>query len=128
MSRTFVILAAFFGATGVALGAFGAHGLAAHFAENPNLEGNFDTAAQYHLIHALALLGAAWAAERYPVRWTRYAGWLFALGILLFSGALYILSIFNVRFMGAVAPFGGAAFIGGWLCLGVAAWKHNSDT
>ena len=123
MYRTFVILAAIFGATGVAFGAFGAHGLAAHFAANPNLESNFETAVQYHLIHALALLSAAWAAEHYPGRWTRNAGWLFAVGILLFSGALYILSVFNVRFMGAIAPIGGLSFIGGWVCLGVAAWK-----
>jgi uncharacterized membrane protein YgdD (TMEM256/DUF423 family) len=124
MSRTFVILAAIFGATGVAFGAFGAHGLAAHFAANPNLESSFQTAVQYHLIHALALLGAAWAAEHYPGRWTRYAGWMFAFGILFFSGALYILSVFNVRFMGAIAPLGGLAFIAGWVCLGIAAWKE----
>jgi uncharacterized membrane protein YgdD (TMEM256/DUF423 family) len=126
MSRTFVILAAIFGATGVALGAFGAHGLSAHFTANPNLESSFDTAVQYHLIHTLALLGAAWATERYKVRWTRYAGWLFTLGILFFSGALYILSIFNLRFMGAIAPLGGVAFIAGWICLGMAAWQRKA--
>lgn len=125
MSRTWTILAAIFGAMGVAVGAFGAHGLAAHFAANPNLAATFETAVQYHLIHALALLGAAWAAERYPGRWTRYAGWLFALGIIFFSGALYILSIFNVRFMGAIAPIGGVALIAGWVCLGIAAWTSR---
>lgn len=125
MFRTWIILAATFGATGVALGAFGAHGLAAGFAANPDLESTFETAVQYHLVHTLALLGTAWVSERYPGRWTRYAGWMFALGILFFSGALYLLSIFNVRFMGAIAPIGGLAFIGGWVCLGVAAWKGS---
>ena len=110
-----------------ALGAFGAHGLSAHFDANPDSARTFDTAVQYHLIHAVALLGTAWAAERYPGRWTRYAGWLFALGILFFSGALYILSIFNVRFMGAIAPIGGVAFIVGWVCLGVAAWRSKKE-
>lgn len=125
MLRTFTILAAVFGALAVLLGAFTAHGLTAHFAANPNLESIFDTAVQYHLVHVLALLGAAWAAERYPGRWTRYAGWLFALGILFFSGALYILSIFNIRFIGTIAPIGGVAFVAGWVCLGVAAWKRR---
>lgn len=125
MSRTFTLLAAFFGATAVALGAFGAHGLAAHFAANPGLESSFDTAAHYHLVHAVALLGAAWASAQFPGRWPRLAGWLFVVGILLFCGALYVLSIFNVRFMGAVAPLGGAALIAGWACLGVAAWQAS---
>lgn len=123
--RKFTLLAALFGALGVALGAFGAHGLAAHFAANPSLESSFDTAVQYHLIHAVALLGAAWASSQYPGRWTRYAGWLFAVGIIFFSGALYILSIFNIRIMGAIAPIGGVAFIAGWVCLGIAAWKQG---
>jgi uncharacterized membrane protein YgdD (TMEM256/DUF423 family) len=125
MIRTFTLLAAVLGAVGVALGAFGAHGLAAHFAANPTLESSYDTAVQYHLIHAVALLGVAWASAHYPGRWTRYAGWLFALGILFFSGALYILSIFNLRFMGAMAPIGGAALIAGWVCLGIAAWTSQ---
>jgi uncharacterized membrane protein YgdD (TMEM256/DUF423 family) len=127
MTRKFMLMAAIFGALGVALGAFGAHGLRAHFTANPDLEPTFDTAVQYHLIHSVALLGAAWAAAHFPGRWTRYAGWLFVAGILLFSGALYVLSILNVPFMGAVAPFGGAALIGGWLCLGVAAWQAKEQ-
>jgi uncharacterized membrane protein YgdD (TMEM256/DUF423 family) len=127
MSRKFILIAAVLGALGVALGAFGAHGLRAHFTASPDLEPTFGTAVQYHLIHAAALLGAAWAAAQYPGRWTRYAGWLFLVGILLFSGALYVLSIFNVRFMGAVAPVGGAALIAGWLCLGIGAWQARDE-
>jgi uncharacterized membrane protein YgdD (TMEM256/DUF423 family) len=123
MTRTFAMLAAVVGFTGVALGAFGAHGLAAHFEANPNLEPTFQTASEYHLVHALALVAAAWAAERWPGRLTGAAGWLFLLGVLLFSGSLYVLSIFNVRFMGAVAPLGGLSLLAGWACLGLAAWR-----
>ncbi len=120
--RTFILLAAIFGFLGVALGAFGVHAL------RPTLEASgrvdtYETAVQYQLYHALALLGAAWAAERWPGRLTRAAGWLFVLGIVLFSGSLYILAIGTVRFMGAVAPLGGAAFLAGWACLGLAAWR-----
>jgi uncharacterized membrane protein YgdD (TMEM256/DUF423 family) len=140
LTQTFLLWAAFFGFTGVALGAFGAHGLTAHFEANPSLESSFDTAVQYQLIHAVALLGVAFIAaitpargfesgllppsQRPPVapsRWARFAGWLFVAGIILFSGALYLLSIYDIRFMGAVAPIGGLALLGGWLCVGLAA-------
>ncbi len=73
------------------------------------------------MYHALALMGAAWVVERYPGRWARWAGVLFAVGIVLFCGSLYILSLFDLRIMGALAPVGGAAFLAGWVCLGVAA-------
>ena len=122
-SRSMVVTAAIFGFLGVALGAFGAHGLAAHFAAHPDLEPTFETAVQYHLLHAATLIGAAWVAERFPGRAAGLAGWLFAAGIVLFSGSLYVLSIFDVRIMGAVAPLGGLALLGGWLCLGIAAWR-----
>ena len=125
MSRNFVLLAALFGFLGVALGAFGAHGLAAYFAAHPDLQDDFRTATQYHFYHALALIGAAWAAERYPGRWSTWAGVLFAAGIVLFSGSLYVLALTNLRIMGAVAPLGGLALLGGWACLGLAAWQGS---
>ncbi len=126
MSRTFVVLAAGFAFVGVALGAFGAHGLA-NVLEANGRAATFDTASQYHLMHALALLGAAWAADRWPGRLTRWAGGLFAAGMILFSGSLYVLAIFNVGFMGAVAPLGGALLLAGWLCLGLAAWNDGRE-
>jgi uncharacterized membrane protein YgdD (TMEM256/DUF423 family) len=116
-------LAAVFGFWGVGLGAFGTHGLSAYFSAHPDLEATFRTATQYHLVHAVALIGAAWAAERYPGRWSRWAGYLFAAGIVLFSGSLYVLSLTDLRIMGAVAPVGGALLLGGWACLGRAAWQ-----
>lgn len=123
MARRFVIIAAVVAALGVGIGAFGSHGLRSHFEANPTLEPTFETAAQYHLVHALGLFVAAWVASRWPSRWANAGGWLLLAGVILFSGSLYVLSILNIRVMGAVAPLGGTAFILGWLCLGMAAWK-----
>lgn len=123
MTRIFGMLGALAGFLGVALGAFGVHALRASLEASGRL-GTYETAVQYQLIHALALLAAAWAAERWPGRLTRAAGALFAAGIVLFSGSLYLLAIFELRFMGAVAPLGGAAFLAGWACLGLAA-RHG---
>jgi uncharacterized membrane protein YgdD (TMEM256/DUF423 family) len=125
MTRTFVLAAAVLAFIGVALGAFGAHGLRAHFDANPTLESSFETAARYQMYHALALLAVAWLASRWPTRLVRWAGWLFIVGIILFSGSLYILSIANIRIMGAVAPLGGLAFLAGWACLFAAAWQNK---
>ncbi len=122
MTRALLLAAGLLGAAGVALGAFGAHGLSALLAAHGR-QATFDTAVQYHLIHAAALIGAAWAAERWPGRLTAAAGLLFIVGVGLFSGALYLLSLFELGFMGAVAPFGGAALVLGWLCLGIAGWR-----
>ena len=131
MQRVLIVLAAVFGFLGVAIGAFGSHGLAAHFAANPNLRPTFDTASQYHLTHALAILAAAWLGtdtqKGVPTgqKWAWWAGLLFAAGIVLFAGSLYGISILQVRGLGAVAPIGGAALLAGWVCLGVAGWKKR---
>lgn len=124
-SRNFILLAALFGFLGVGFGAFGAHGLSAYFAVHPDLQDDFRTATQYHLYHALALIASAWVVEHYPGRWSRWAGVLFAVGIVLFSGSLYVLALTNLRIMGAVAPLGGLALLGGWACLGLAAWQGS---
>lgn len=115
-----ILLAAFFGATGVGLGAFGAHGLANVLEANARTD-TFHTGTLYHLIHAVALLGAAWVASQYGSQYAVWAGYAFAVGIVFFSGSLYVLSIFNIPIMGAIAPIGGIAFILGWIFLGVAA-------
>jgi uncharacterized membrane protein YgdD (TMEM256/DUF423 family) len=124
MARTFLMLGVVFGFLGVALGAFGAHGLAATFTANPGSEDTYHTATQYQMYHALALLGIGILCTQHTVmlqkRYLKFAGWLFVTGIILFSGSLYILSVFNLRFMGAVAPLGGLALLGGWLCVGLA--------
>ena len=102
----------------VGLGAFGAHGLKERVPAE--LLAVFDTAARYHLIHALAIVAVAWAAERFPGACVTAAGWLFIGGILLFSGSLYLLVLTGARGLGAVTPLGGLAFIGGWIALALA--------
>lgn len=126
MNRTLVIAAGLFGAVGVALGAFGAHGLSTLLDAN-NHAGTYQTATQYLLVHTLALLFTAIAVQEWPGTLTRWAGYLFIIGILLFSGSLYLLSVLNLSILGAVAPFGGAALIAGWLALGLAAWRHQAQ-
>lgn len=124
MDRHLIIMAALLGALGVGIGAFGAHGLEATLTANGRAD-TFETGVQYHMYHALALLGAAWFSTQVNSRLVQWAGYLFVLGVLLFSGSLYVLAIFNVGIMGAVAPLGGTAFIAGWACLGVAAWQNS---
>lgn len=124
MIRRFILWGTFLGMIAVAIGAFGSHGLRAHFEANPDLRPTFETASQYHLIHAVALIGAAWGAQTWPNRWTRLSGIFFLLGVLLFSGSLYVLSILNIRFMGAVAPIGGTALILGWATLFWGVLRH----
>lgn len=126
MTRNLVGIAAIVAALGVGVGAFGAHGLSAHFEANPTLEPTFRTASQYHMLHALGLFVAAWVGERWPGRAAAWGAGLLLAGLVLFSGSLYALSILNIRVMGAVAPFGGAALILGWLSLGLAAWRGKA--
>ena len=123
MERTFSLFGAILMFSGVGLGAFGAHGLASYFERFPELTGTFDTAVRYHLLHGLALFVAAWANARWPSALTGWAGYLLFVGTLLFSGSLYMLVFTRLRFFGAVTPFGGFAFLGGWLLLALAAWR-----
>jgi len=123
MNRNFVVIAAVLGAVGVVLGAFGAHGLSAVLTANGHTD-TFHTATQYQMIHALALLGVATAAQQWPGKLMQWAGYLFLAGVVLFSGSLYLLAIFDLSWLGAVAPLGGVALIGGWVCLGWAAWRN----
>ena len=122
MTRIFIVIAAVLAFFGVALGAFGAHGLEATLTANGRAD-TFDTASQYHLFHALALIGVAWVSSRTPGRLVRWSGYLILAGTLIFSGSLYVLAIFDLGFMGAIAPIGGAALLAGWGCLGLAAWR-----
>lgn len=109
-------------AVGVILGAFGAHGLKDRVA--PDLLAIYETGARYHLVHALGLLAAGWAADRWPGPWAPAAGWLFVAGILMFSGSLYLLAVTGIRWLGAITPLGGLAFIAGWLALALAALRR----
>lgn len=121
MLRGFLMLAAFFGFTGVGLGAFAAHGLKSRL--TPEYLTIFHTGVTYQLVHTLALLGVALLATQVPGRLLAWAGASFAVGILLFSGSLYVLTLTGISKLGIVTPFGGLAFLAGWLCLGLAAWR-----
>jgi uncharacterized membrane protein YgdD (TMEM256/DUF423 family) len=123
MDRIFFVIGSLSGALGVAAGAFAAHALRNRL--TPDMLNVFEVGVRYHLIHALALLGVAWAAHRWPGSATSTAGWLFVAGTVLFSGSLYALSLSGIRALGAITPFGGVAFIAGWLALAWAAWQEK---
>ena len=80
---------------------------------------------RYHLVHALALLAVGWAATRAPGGWTTASGWLFACGIAVFSGTLYLMTFTGARWLGAITPLGGLSLILGWLALAVAALRSS---
>ena len=124
MLRSFLMLAAFFGFTGVGLGAFAAHGLKSRL--TAEYLAIFHTGVLYQLIHALALLGVAVLAAQLPGRLVTWAGFSFALGIVLFSGSLYVLTLTGFSKLGIITPFGGLAFLVGWALLGLAAWRLGS--
>ena len=122
MAKLFITLAALSGMVAVAFGAFGAHALKSRF--DDYALGVFQTAVQYHFIHSLALLAVGVIALNQPDNaLLRSSGWLFFIGILVFSGSLYLLSISGMRWLGAVTPLGGLAFIAGWGCLAATGWK-----
>ncbi|HCN65699.1 MAG TPA: DUF423 domain-containing protein [Pseudomonas sp.] len=121
MLRVFLMLAAFFGFTGVALGAFAAHGLKGRLSEQ--YLAIFHTGVTYQLVHALALIGVALLATQLQSRLVTWAGICFALGIVLFSGSLYVLTMTGISKLGMITPIGGLGFLAGWLCLGLAAWR-----
>jgi len=121
MLRVFQMLAAFFGFTGVALGAFAAHGLKGRLSEQ--YLAIFHTGVTYQLVHTLAIIGVALLATQLQSRLVTWAGICFTLGIVLFSGSLYLLTLSGISKLGIITPIGGVAFLAGWLCLGLAAWR-----
>ena len=121
MDRFFFTIGSLAAFLAVALGAFAAHGLKARL--DAAMLATFETGVRYHMYHALALLAVGWAATRWPGAAVNASGWLFVAGIVLFSGSLYVLSLTGVRWLGAITPLGGLAFLAGWLCLAWAAWK-----
>ncbi len=118
MDRTFLLLGAVAGFIGVGLGAFGAHGLRTRL--SAEMLAVFETGVRYQMYHALAILIVALAAARLDGWLIRTAGWLFTVGIVLFSGSLYALALSGSTILGAVTPIGGLAFLAGWACLAIA--------
>ena len=115
MERIFFLSGAISAFLGVTLGAFAAHGLKTRL--STEMFNIFEVGVRYHMYHALALLAVAWACGRWPGSLTNMSGWLFIIGTVIFSGSLYILSLTGVRWLGAITPLGGVAFLAGWVCL-----------
>jgi len=121
MERLFFIIGSLFAFLAVAAGAFGAHGLKARLAAE--MLNTFEIAARYQFYHALALFVTAWACSRWPSSAATAAGWFFVSGMVIFSGSLYTLALTGIRWLGAITPIGGLAFLAGWLCLAWAVWQ-----
>ena len=121
MAKSFWTLGCIFALTAVAAGAFATHALRARLPDS--LLDIFQTGARYQMYHALALLFVARAVVVWPGRLARLAGWLFVVGILFFSGTLYVLATTGIGWLGAITPIGGAAFLVGWVLLALAPWR-----
>ncbi|RAK20503.1 uncharacterized membrane protein YgdD (TMEM256/DUF423 family) [Anoxybacillus vitaminiphilus] len=121
--KIFLLLGAVNAFLAVALGAFGAHGLEGKIPEK-YLE-TWKTGVNYQMFHTLGLFVVAFLADKLPnVGLVTSAGWVMLAGIILFSGSLYVLSITQVKILGAITPFGGIAFLAAWLILGYVAVKY----
>ena len=129
MHKTFLLVGAISGAIAVSLGAFGAHGLkqivsAADVAV-------FQTGVQYQMYHTLALMLLAIVYERLPSKWITTSAYLFACGVLFFSGSLYLITALKARgvtvapLIGVITPLGGFCFIIGWLCFLIGVLKKS---
>lgn len=124
MARIFMILGALSALLAVAAGAFGAHSLKSQL--SVEWLSIFEVGVRYHMYHAFALIAVAWAQAQWPSRVMVTAGILFVLGTVIFSGSLYLLSLTGQRWMGAITPLGGLAFLAGWGCLAWGAWKSRA--
>jgi uncharacterized membrane protein YgdD (TMEM256/DUF423 family) len=129
MHKSFLTLGALFGALAIVLGAFGAHGLKKMVSADAIAV--FQTGVQYQMYHAMALLITGILHERLQSRWIKWAGYLFCIGILFFSGSLYVIGLMNASqntvpvLIGILTPVGGLFFIVGWLCLLTAVITKN---
>ncbi|HEX9614912.1 MAG TPA: DUF423 domain-containing protein [Bacteroidota bacterium] len=121
MSKVFLVMGSILSLIGVAAGAFGAHGLRESLSSE-SLH-TFEIAVRYQMYHSFALIVAGWALDKYERRQFVKAGWLFLSGVALFSGSLYILVLTGAKWLGAVTPFGGWAFLTGWFFLAKGFWK-----
>ena len=115
MSRLFFGFGSGFALIAVVTGAFAAHALKTRL--SPDTFQVFEVAVRYQMYHALGLIAVAWAASQWNSQLIAASGWLFVAGIVIFSGSLYILSLTGIRWLGAITPIGGVAFIIGWGCL-----------
>ena len=122
MSKTILIVAAIFLTLAVIIGAFGAHGLKPHL--NVESLARYKTGVEYHFYHALGLLLVGILSVYMPGAHLKWTAIFLSVGIVLFSGSLYILAITGIKWLGAITPIGGLCFILGWIFLAVTAWKN----
>jgi uncharacterized membrane protein YgdD (TMEM256/DUF423 family) len=127
MDRLFLSIGAVSALLAVAAGAFGAHALKARL--DADLLDVFETGARYQMYHALALLAVGLVITRFSANagaqtWLVAAGWLFLAGTVLFSGSLYVLALSGVRWLGAITPLGGVAWLIGWGALAFGVWRE----
>jgi len=123
--KIFVILGSVSAFIGVALGAFGAHGLKTKV--SPEMLTVWQTGVQYHLVHALGLVLIGILCQLMPeTSMVRNAGWMILSGTVLFSGSLYVMVLSDIRALGMITPLGGVAFLVGWLLIAIAAWQQTS--
>ena len=121
-TKIFIVLGSINSALSVILGAFGAHVLKGRFTED--LMATFHTGTQYHFFHSLGLFAVAFVASLLPNSLlTQWSGWLMFVGIIIFSGSLYLLCFTGIRWLGAITPLGGLSFIIAWLLLTIAVLK-----
>ena len=124
MERTFFVIGSLLGSVSVALGAFGAHALRDRI--EASLLANYQTGVSYMFYHTLALFIVVLALTRWPgSSQAVWAGWLFVIGIVFFSGSLVLMAFTGMRWLGAITPIGGVAFIAGWLLLAWTAWQSK---
>lgn len=125
MTRIFMVIAAIMGGISVALGAFAAHGLREKLSQRA-ME-IFETGTRYQMYHVLALLLVALLLSRAETGESTLiaAGGAFIIGTVIFSGSLYALSLTGIKWLGAITPLGGVAFLVGWGCLAIAAWSFK---
>nr|WP_217344714.1 DUF423 domain-containing protein [Noviherbaspirillum sp. L7-7A]MBV0878888.1 DUF423 domain-containing protein [Noviherbaspirillum sp. L7-7A] len=121
MEKFFFVCGAGSAFIGVAAGAFGAHGLKQRL--DADMMAVFEVGVRYQMYHAFALIATAWAISRWPGSLANGAGYLFIVGTLLFSGSLYLLSLTGIRWLGAITPLGGLAWLAAWVCLAWAVLK-----
>ena len=120
--KLWLIIGAVNGFLAVACGAFGAHGLEARLTANGRAA-NWETAASYHMYHAIAMLAGSCVASRAPEAMTNRNGACFLGGFIFFCGCLYALALTNIKVLGAITPIGGVLFLVGWVLLAVSALK-----
>lgn len=119
--RDWTVLGGVCGFLAVVAGSFGAHGLKGRV--TPDSLAVFETAAKYQMYHGLALLAVGLLGQQGALPGLTLAGWSFLIGVVLFSGSLYALTLTGAKWFGAITPLGGVAFLVGWIALAVAAWR-----